>query len=65
VLDDGVLVQLDVRHLRFADVAALRLLGRFARQAQRAGHRVTTRGAGKTLREVADPLGVADDLGLS
>jgi hypothetical protein len=26
---------------------------------------VTTRGAGKTLREVADLLGVADDLGLS
>lgn len=65
MLDDGVLVQLDLTELRFADVAAVRQLGCFARQARRTGHRVTTRGAGKTLRKVATLLGVADDLGLA
>ena len=60
-----MLVQLDLTHLRFADVAAVRLLGRFARQARGTGHDVRTSGAGTTLRKVAALLGVADDLGLS
>lgn len=65
VLDDGVLVQLDLTQLRFADVAAVRQLGRFARHARHTGHRVTTRGASRTLRKVATLLGVADDLGFA
>ena len=65
VLDDGVLVQLDLTELRFADVAAVRVLWCFARQARRTGHRVTTCGAGNTLHKVVTLLGVADDLGLA
>ena len=64
-LDDGVQVQLELTQLRFADVAAVRLLGCFARQARLTGHQVTTRGAGNTFRKVASLLGVLDDLGLA
>jgi anti-anti-sigma factor len=65
VLDDGVLVQLDVTHLRFVDVAALRLLTGWVREAQRTGHRVRTTGAGQTLRKVAALLQIDDDLGIT
>jgi ABC-type transporter Mla MlaB component len=65
VLDDGVLVQVDLTHLSFADGAALRLLGGFASQARRAGHCVRTSGASQTLRKAAAILDVADDLGLT
>lgn len=64
-LDVGALVHLDASQLRFADVAAVRLLARFARQAQRTGHDVQTSGAGPTFRKVAAILEVDDDLGLS
>jgi ABC-type transporter Mla MlaB component len=65
VLNDGVLVQLDVVHLRFVDVAALRLLTGWVREARRTGHRVCTTGAGLTLRKVAALLEIDDDLGIS
>ncbi len=64
-LDEGVQVQLELTQLRFADVATVRLLGCFARQAQHTGHHVTTDGAGNTFRKVAALLGVLDDLGLA
>ena len=64
VLADGVQVQLELAQLRFADVAAVGVLGCFARHVQHTGHRVRTRGAGSTLRKVASLLGVLDDLGL-
>jgi ABC-type transporter Mla MlaB component len=63
-VDDHVLVHLELTHLSFADVAAIRLLGGFARRLRRTGHVVVTTGATRTLLKVAGLLGVADDLGL-
>ncbi|MFL6081083.1 MAG: STAS domain-containing protein [Ornithinibacter sp.] len=63
-LDDGAHVRLELTRLRFADVAAVRVLAGFARHARDTGHPLTTQGAGNTLRKVASLLGVLDDLGL-
>jgi ABC-type transporter Mla MlaB component len=64
-LDEGVQIQLELTRLRFADVGTVRLLGSFARQAQRTGHYVTTHGTSNTFGKVAALLGVLDDLGLA
>ena len=64
-LDGARLVDLDLTHLTFADVATIRRLAAFAGHMKRTGHDVTTNGAHHTLRKVADLLHVQDDLGLS
>ena len=58
-----VLVPLDLKHLHFADVATIRVLGCFARRLRRTGHVMVTSEASSTLRGVP-VLAVADDVGL-
>ena len=64
-LDGAQLIQLDLTHLAFADVATIRRLAAFTGHAKRTGHDVTTSGAHPTLRKVAELLHAEDDLGLS
>lgn len=58
-------VQLDVTRLAFADVATVRRLALFARQARQSGHDITTFGANHVVRKVAGLMGADDDLGLT
>ena len=64
VLDGARPVQLDVTELVFADVATIRQLATFARQARQSGHSVRTCGAGPTLSKVATILGFRTELGI-
>lgn len=64
VLDGTKSVHLHVADLDFADVATLRRLSVFVRQAKRAGHDVQTCGASPTLRKVARLMSLHDDLRL-
>lgn len=64
-LDGAGCVHLHVNDLDFADVATIRRLTVFAKQAKRAGREVKTCGANPTLRKVARLLRVHEDLGLA
>jgi anti-anti-sigma regulatory factor len=63
-LTDIQAVHLDLSELQFADVATIRELAVFARQAKQAGRTVLTCGASPTLRKVASILHFHIDLGL-
>ena len=64
-LSDIDSVHLHLPDLDFADVATLRQLTLFARQARHAGRDITTCGAKPILRKVAHLLGFHDDLRFS
>lgn len=64
-LDAGVGLCLDLTALRFADAATVSELGAFARTAQSQGHPISTCGASRQFRVVAELLGLTDALGLS
>lgn len=64
-LDRAKPVHLHLTDLDFADVATLRELTNFARQAKQAGHDIKTCGATPTLRKVALLLSLHQDLGIS
>lgn len=63
-LNGATAVHLDVNDLEFADLATIRRLAAFARQAQQTGLTITTCGASATLRRVAALLDAYDILGL-
>ncbi len=58
-------VHLNVAGLDFADVATLRQLALFARQARQEARAVTTCGATAVIRKVACLLSVDEELGLT
>src|SRR5512139_1177185 len=62
-LDCAKSVHLHMSELDFADVATVRRLTIFAKQAKQTGHRIKTCGASPTVRKVARLLEVQDDLG--
>jgi anti-anti-sigma regulatory factor len=64
-LDGAGRVHLQVAELDFADVATLRQLTAFARQARQAGRDVMTVGARPILRKLAQLMSVHHDLGLA
>lgn len=64
-LGDARPVHLDLSGLTFADVATMRRLVVFAREARRSGHTVRTCGARPALRRVADILVYTVDLGIA
>ena len=63
-LDGAKLVHLDLTGLDFADVATVRRLAVFARQAKRTGHDVNACGASQILRKVAGVVDDQDELGI-
>ncbi len=64
-LDDAKVVHLHLDRLTFADVATLRRLTAFARNAKLSGHDIQTCGANAMIRKVARLLAVHEDLGLT
>jgi anti-anti-sigma regulatory factor len=64
-LDEIRLVQLDLTHLTFADVATIRTLAVFAGNARRTGLDVESWGEHHTLAKVAGLLHLHDELGLT